>query len=68
MISPGKTVTGRRFYHYFADDCHLMGDNAQMIHHIWRLSEPGEENLGLAITDDGLVLGHTLLSRRHRTA
>ena len=32
-----------------------------MIHRIWRLSEPGENNLGLAMTPDGLVLGHTAL-------
>lgn len=36
-----------------------------MIHGIWRLSEPGEDNLGPAITPDGLVLGYTpLLERR----
>jgi len=36
-----------------------------MIHHIWRLTEPGEDNLGPAITRDGLVSGHTpLLERR----
>jgi hypothetical protein len=36
-----------------------------MIHQVWQLSEPGEDNLGLAITPDGLVLGHTpLLERR----
>ena len=36
-----------------------------MIHQIWRLSEPGEDNLGPAITSDGLVLGRTpLLEQR----
>jgi hypothetical protein len=36
-----------------------------MIHQIWRLSEPGEDNLGLAIARDGPVLGRTpLLERR----
>jgi hypothetical protein len=35
--------------------------------HIWRLSEGGEDNLGLACTKDGLVLGHTpLVERRDR--
>jgi hypothetical protein len=29
--------------------------------HIWRLSEGGEDNFGLACTKDGLVLGRTLL-------
>src|ERR1700726_1693717 len=32
--------------------------------HIWRLSEGGEDNLGLACTKDGLVLGCTLLVER----
>jgi hypothetical protein len=31
---------------------------------IWRLSEAGPENLGLACTDDGLWLGHTSLIER----
>ncbi len=35
-----------------------------MIQQIWRLSEPGPDNLGLACTDDGLVLGHTPLIER----
>ena len=35
--------------------------------YIWRLSEGGEDNLGLACTKDGLVLGHTpLVERRDR--
>lgn len=36
--------------------------------HTWRLSEAGENNLGLACTDDGLILGGTpLIERRdHR--
>jgi len=35
--------------------------------HIWRLSEGGEDNLGLACTKDGLVLGGTpLVERRGR--
>ena len=34
-----------------------------MIHWIWRLSEEsGEDNLGLACTDQGLLLGGTALS------
>ena len=33
--------------------------------HIWRLSEAGPSNLGLACTDDGLLLGHTSLIERH---
>jgi hypothetical protein len=32
-----------------------------MIHHLWRLSEGGDNNLGLAFTPDGLVLGCTPL-------
>jgi hypothetical protein len=35
-----------------------------MIHQIWRLSEAGPDNLGLACTDDGLLLGHTPLIER----
>ncbi len=37
-----------------------------MIYQRWRLSEYGEDNLGLACTGQGLVLGRTLLiERRH---
>jgi hypothetical protein len=37
-----------------------------MIHRIWRLSEGGKDNLGLACTGDGLILGHTpLIERRN---
>ena len=32
-----------------------------MIHRIWRLSEAGDDNLGLACTNDGLILGRTPL-------
>jgi hypothetical protein len=32
---------------------------------MWRLSEAGPRNLGLACTDDGLLLGHTSLIERH---
>lgn len=32
-----------------------------MIHRVWRLSESGETNLGLACTEAGLVLGNTRL-------
>jgi contact-dependent growth inhibition (CDI) system restriction endonuclease-like protein len=32
--------------------------------HMWRLSEAGEDNLGLACSDDGLVLGRTPLIER----
>ena len=36
-----------------------------MIRQFWRLTEGGEDNLGPAITGDGLVLGHTpLVARR----
>jgi hypothetical protein len=36
-----------------------------MIHRNWKLSEPGEDNLGLAVAPEGLVLGRTpLLERR----
>lgn len=35
-----------------------------MIHQIWRLSEGGEGNLGLACTSEGLVLGRTPLIER----
>ena len=31
---------------------------------MWRLSEAGPRNLGLACTDDGLWLGHTSLIER----
>jgi hypothetical protein len=35
-----------------------------MMHHFWRLSEGGDNNLGLACTDDGLFLGRTPLIER----
>src|ERR1700676_2785345 len=35
-----------------------------MTHHMWRLSEGGEDNLGVAVTHDGLVLGRTPLIER----
>jgi hypothetical protein len=35
-----------------------------MMHHFWRLSEGGDSNLGLACTDDGLLLGRTPLIER----
>jgi hypothetical protein len=35
-----------------------------MIHRVWRLSESGETNLGLACTEDGLMLGGTRLVER----
>jgi hypothetical protein len=36
-----------------------------MLHHIWRLSEAGADNLGLACNEEGLLLGRTpLLERR----
>jgi contact-dependent growth inhibition (CDI) system restriction endonuclease-like protein len=34
------------------------------MHHMWRLSEAGPQNLGLACTDGGLLLGHTSLIER----
>jgi hypothetical protein len=37
-----------------------------MIHQVWRLSEPGDGNLGLACSDEGLLLGRTpLIERRN---
>jgi hypothetical protein len=35
-----------------------------MTHQFWRLSEAGPDNLGLACTDDGLLLGRTPLIER----
>jgi hypothetical protein len=35
-----------------------------MFHPIWRLSEPGADNLGLACSEDGLFLGRTPLIER----
>jgi hypothetical protein len=35
-----------------------------MIHQIWRLTEGGEGNLGLTVTNEGLVLGRTALIER----
>ncbi|MGC1776663.1 MAG: hypothetical protein WBB34_01865 [Xanthobacteraceae bacterium] len=35
-----------------------------MIHPVWRLSEPGDDNLGLARDENGLVLGRTRLIER----
>jgi hypothetical protein len=35
-----------------------------MMHAFWRLSEAGPDNLGLACTDDGLMLGRTPLIER----
>jgi hypothetical protein len=34
------------------------------MNHFWRLSEAGPENLGLACTEDGLLVGHTSLIER----
>src|SRR5579872_5781672 len=36
-----------------------------MTFHIWRLSEASEDNLGLACTAAGLLLGRTHLVERH---
>jgi hypothetical protein len=36
----------------------------EMIHHVWRLSENREDNLGLAFTTEGLILGRTPLIER----
>jgi len=39
-----------------------------MIFPIWHLTEPGEDNLGLACTADGLILGRTpLIERRNES-
>jgi len=35
-----------------------------MIHQVWRLSEYGQDNLGLACTQQGLTLGRTPLIER----
>ena len=35
-----------------------------MTYHMWRLSEAGPDNLGLACTDEGLLLGGTTLIER----
>ncbi len=35
-----------------------------MLHRVWRLSESGENNLGLSCTEDGLILGRTMLIER----
>ena len=35
-----------------------------MTYQIWRLNEPSEDNLGLAFTEEGPVLGRTLLLER----
>lgn len=35
-----------------------------MLHKVWRLNEPGNDNLGLACDEEGLVLGRTLLIER----
>src|SRR5271166_4265656 len=34
------------------------------MNHFWRLSEAGPDYLGLACTDEGLLLGHTSLIER----
>ena len=40
-----------------------------MIHKVWRLSEStDEDNLGLACTEHGLVLGRTLLIERRNAS
>jgi hypothetical protein len=35
-----------------------------MVHQVWRLSEPSDDNLGLAFGDEGPMLGRTLLLAR----
>ena len=35
-----------------------------MMHHIWSLREAGPDNLGLAVSEDGLLLGGTPLVER----
>lgn len=35
-----------------------------MSYHIWRLGDAGADNLGLAVSEDGLLLGRTLLVER----
>jgi hypothetical protein len=37
-----------------------------MIHQVWRLSEPGDHNLGLACTEQGLLLGRTPFDRAQK--
>jgi len=51
-------------YIIFIDKSNKKRDNTCMTHPIWRLNEPSEDNLGLAFTDEGPVLGRTLLLER----
>jgi hypothetical protein len=37
----------------------------QLVCHTWRLSEAGDDNLGLAFTDDSLLIGRTPLIEKH---
>jgi hypothetical protein len=46
---------------FYIDNRLYLRDTAVMIPHLWRLSEGGEDNLGLACTNEGLVLGRTPL-------
>jgi hypothetical protein len=50
--------------HNFLDNCHQFSDICEMIRQFWRLTEGGGDNLGPAITGDGLVLGRTPLIER----
>src|ERR1700692_461124 len=59
-----ETATYVKCRLFSVDNCPIFGDNKFMIHHVWRLSEGGDDNLGLAVTGDGLVLGRTPLIER----
>jgi hypothetical protein len=43
----------------------VTSEENEMIFQIWRLSEGGDDNLGLTFTADGVVLGRTLLIEWH---
>jgi hypothetical protein len=47
-----------------ADRHFILAIEDAMTYHMWRLSEAGSGNLGLACTDDGLLLGRTPLIER----
>jgi hypothetical protein len=63
------SVKSFRMRHVFIDICILISyivanQETREMHQVWRLNEAGPDNLGLACTDDGLLLGRTLLIER----
>src|SRR5579863_2653477 len=62
VVGPGDPLQ-RRSRHSLIDKSPKICDTIYMIP-FWRLSEGGEDNLGLACIDDGLRLGRTLLVER----